>query len=495
MLLMPFLSFKVHVASNAEFHQIITLYFSCNYDLLKDDNIFPLCTFDSFSDLRLSMTISFDNFGLRLMQKQELPSSRQQTQRWYISEDSAGFHWWPLPIAIFAISAVIYAGAFSYDQGWLDEFTGNLTRIQFHDPDVLKGGCMAINHKMTWREMNNKAGKCSRGQYYDALHNDCFACAAPGAQDRIFGLNWDVQADCYNMMTFPDFRYTTHIYWNGASIDPSSGSVTLPKRPDNHTSINRCMVETRMRCIKQIGVIGASKSEFALAFKNEANIATFVSSAMDLITKYRLDGLHIADISGNDNSNNGDWKSNYGPTVVKYLAALRKGLNDLQSPNTPAYTLSWEELASAFDTSSTNSTSYKGCKQISDSSGLYRCFNSDIISSVDWINFQTFSRNPSVSLQSLLNSKTWMTSVPSTKFVFGTCSVSGANMCRGSANGKDELIIVAKAGSDLYKGVSLDSGTADIEANKGSSISAMGPLGAYGVLMPQRAPLQATAPL
>ncbi|KDO27065.1 hypothetical protein SPRG_07776 [Saprolegnia parasitica CBS 223.65] len=418
----------------------------------------------------------------------ELPSTKAEAKRWYISEDSAGFHWWPLPVALFAVGTLLYSGAFSYHEGWLDEFTGNLTRIQFNDPDVLQGGCMAINHKMTWRELRNKASKCSRGQFYDPLHNDCYQCSSPVAEDRIFALHWDASTECRNLLLQPDVRFATHIMWSAATLDPATGAIVKPAIPDASTRISRCMLEMRSRCIQQIAVIGGPSTSFASVLTSDAKIDAFVASVVAHVTKSKFDGVHIVDVGGNDKSNSGDWKTNYSPTAVKYMAALRKAL-DAAAVDAPRLTLSWEELASAFDTTS---KTYNGCKSASDASGTYRCFNPDIAGSVDFVSLELFGRHASVSLPSLMLAKPWAGALPSNKIVFNTCTAPSP-LCRGSVNGKDELAIAAKTGSDAFKGVSIASATADIEAHRGASISAMGPLGAYGVLMPQRAPQQPSA--
>ncbi|OQS00780.1 hypothetical protein ACHHYP_02704 [Achlya hypogyna] len=423
------------------------------------------------------------------MKGQELPATRAQAKRWYISEDSAGFHWWPLPIALFAISTLLYAGSFSYEQGWLDKFTGNLTRIQFHDPDVLQGGCMAINHKMTWRELRNKASKCARGSYFDPLHNDCYQCSAPMPQDRIFALYWNAETECRDLLLQPDLRFASHVLWTGAKLDTTTGEIVKPTLPADAMHVSRCMMEMRSRCIKQIAVIGGPGVSFATALNSDAKVDAFVASVVQHVTKFKLDGVHIADVGGNDATNGGDWKSNYSPLAVKYMKALRKAFDALTVPNVPALTLSWEEVASAFDATTTSAAGYKGCKQMSDDTGVYRCFNADIAASADFISFQVFGRHQSVELKSLMASKPWAEAVPATKLVINTCSAPSP-FCRGAPLAQNDLVSVAKACSDLYKGVGLASGTEDVVKNHGASVTAMGPMGAYGVLLPQRAPKQ-----
>ncbi|RHY22244.1 hypothetical protein DYB32_009554 [Aphanomyces invadans] len=113
-----------------------------------------------------------------------------------LSEESAGFHWWPLPIALTMVFSIFYMGNILYDSGWLDKLTGGLVSTQFHEENILTGGCAAINHAMTWRELSRKSRHCARGSYYDPLHNNCAGCIPLIPDDKFMAITWDTKTNC-----------------------------------------------------------------------------------------------------------------------------------------------------------------------------------------------------------------------------------------------------------------------------------------------------------
>ncbi|KAF0689277.1 Aste57867_19256 [Aphanomyces stellatus] len=386
-----------------------------------------------------------------------------------LSEESAGFHWWPLPIALSMVFAIFYMGNILYHSGWLDKLTGGLVSTQFNEENILTGGCGAINHAITWRELSRKAIHCSRGNFFDPLHNRCAACLPLTPDDKFLAVSWNTKVNCSKLVEESETRFISHVYWSFASVD-ASGAVVPPKDQQDNTALSKCMMQLRTRCIRQIGVIGdISASTSMFASLSDATIPTFVASAVKFATSYGLDGLNIADPTGNSAS--GKWAR--GDATVAYMKALRAGLDAAVLAGTPPYTLSWDEYPNAFD-KSTNATSCNGLNANS------RCFPAGLDAVVDTIQLQMGFRSTSTNLSAITGTN-WTAIIPrlNEKVMYGMCNYGSACVFTDK-----ELKQMAFDGTYIGKGAAIYSGNVDITTNGAKTLSTMGALGAYGILMP-----------
>ena len=103
---------------------------------------------------------------------------------------------------VIALGACAYSGSTLFRDGWIDKATGNLTKTQFHEDNILAGGCNAITGPSTWTQMERKLNTCSRDQYYDPLHNDCFQCVPFTTKEKIFAAYWETQDNCTKVCEF-----------------------------------------------------------------------------------------------------------------------------------------------------------------------------------------------------------------------------------------------------------------------------------------------------
>ncbi|RHZ32432.1 hypothetical protein DYB26_006956 [Aphanomyces astaci] len=375
-----------------------------------------------------------------------------------LSEDSAGFHWWPLPIALTMVFAIFYMGNVLYDSGWLDQLTGGLVSTQFNEENILTGGCAAINHAITWRELSRKARRCARGSFYDPLHNTCAGCIPFIADDKFMAVSWDTKTNCSKA------RDPIHVYWSFATVNAATGAVVAPVDQQDNTPLAKCMLQLRTRCIRQIGVIGdISAQDSTFAALDDANLPTFVSTATDW-----LDGINIADPTGNTAA--GAWTR--GPFMLKAMKALREGLDEAALPEEPRLTLSWDEYAAAFDTGKNNTTGGCGAKN-----PTVRCFPAGLDTVVDTIQLQMHRRPESLPVANI-TATNWTAIIPrlNEKIMYTFRNDVGLT--------PKDLTAIAFDGTYKAKGVALYSATEDVVTNKAATLRDMGAKGAYGILMP-----------
>ncbi|RHY55616.1 hypothetical protein DYB34_001528 [Aphanomyces astaci] len=340
-----------------------------------------------------------------------------------LSEDSAGFHWWPLPIALTMVFAIFYMGNILYDSGWLDKLTGGLVSTQFNEENILTGGCAAINHAITWRELSRKARRCARGSFYDPLHNTCAGCIPFIADDKFMAVSWDTKTNCSKA------RDPIHVYWSFATVNAATGAVVAPVDQQDNTPLAKCMLQLRT---------------------------------------LKLDGLNIADPTGNTAA--GAWTR--GPFMLKAMKALREGLDEAALPEEPRLTLSWDEYAAAFDTGKNNTTGGCGAKN-----PTVRCFPTGLDTIVDTIQLQ-MHRRPETLPVANITATNWTAIIPrlNEKIMYTFRSDVGLT--------PKDLMAIAFDGTFKAKGAALYSATEDVAMNKAAALRDMGAKGAYGILMP-----------
>ncbi|CAK4772437.1 unnamed protein product [Aphanomyces euteiches] len=402
---------------------------------------------------------------------QNLPRVHRPGGKISLSQESEGFHWWPLPIALSIVFAIFYMGNILYDSGWLDKLTGGLVSTQFHEENILVGGCAAINHALTWRELSRKSAHCSRESYFDPLHNTCAGCIPFTGDDKFMAVTWDPNTNCSKLVEESETRYISHVYWTGATID-ATGAVVPPKDVQDNTPLSKCMTQLRTRCIRQIGVIGDfSAKDNIFAKLDSSNIATFAASAASYVKSRNLDGLNIADPSANSGTT--PWPR--AQTTIDYMMALRKALDDAVKTNEPRYTLSWDEYASAFIQA--NATiSVTGCKGANS-----RCFSQSMAPLVDTIQLQMNTRPSNVNVSSITGTN-WTAIIPrlNEKIMYAYCNAPGCSFTAA------EVTSIAFDGTYKAKGAAIYSGTVDVVTNKAKMLTTIGEMGAYGVLMPMQ---------
>ncbi|RHY34580.1 hypothetical protein DYB32_000848 [Aphanomyces invadans] len=175
--------------------------------------------------------------------------------------------------------------------------------------------------------------------------------------------------------------------------------------------------------------------------------------------RYGFDGVDIDDETANMIINKGKWKDYHGQTVVDYLTALRKGLDQAQLPDEPRYILSWDEFPQSWTKTD--------CELYNYDDGWHRCWEPRIADIVDFINimfynmygFPTFG-NPFLDLMATHLPALVLPAIKDPKkIILGACS-----------------------------GTMLWSATIDILHENSSCLRRMGRTGNYGVKMPFRAP-------
>ncbi|KAH9159651.1 hypothetical protein LEN26_002228 [Aphanomyces euteiches] len=192
-------------------------------------------------------------------------------------------HMWPLVIGVLFLGGVSIAIATLVKTYAIDPYYGNWTLAQYREDNLVHEDCKAVERPVLWHELHRKIKTCRRHEYYDPLHNDCQACPASGPNTKIFAAFWESQSNCQRLVADASNRYITHVIWSFA--EPLEDGTIKPKLQfwsDQH--IKDCILQLRMRCIKQIVAIGgASFRQRFLTLKDPPSLARFKTSAMQLV--------------------------------------------------------------------------------------------------------------------------------------------------------------------------------------------------------------------
>ncbi|KAF0690336.1 Aste57867_18267 [Aphanomyces stellatus] len=398
-------------------------------------------------------------------------------------------HIWPLIFGLIFIAGASFGVSKIVKAGWIDPDYGNMTYVQYKELNVLGEGCSAVEKPVVWHELKRKLKSCKRHEYYDPLHNDCQTCPAAKPDDKIFAVFWETQNDCQRLVGDPSIRYVTHVMWSFAEPFPN-GTINTKLQFWDDEHVRDCILQLRMRCIKNIiAVGGASFRERFLTLKDPENLERFKKSAVELVLKYDYDGIDVDDETGNMVATKGDWLASHGPTVEKYLKALRDGMDAAQRPGEPRYLLSWDEFPYAWDPINRANKDYPGCVRFTEGEdGWHRCYNPAISALVDFVNVMFYNINGGAGVYKAVIDDTLPKKaaavIPLDKIVVGACC--GMGCVTDQPAGQE--VFNAGNGSAFYKGTMLWSGTIDILYENSSTITRMGRAGNYGVKMPFRAP-------
>ncbi|KAH9146213.1 hypothetical protein AeRB84_009885 [Aphanomyces euteiches] len=377
-------------------------------------------------------------------------------------------HMWPLVIGVLFLGGVSMAIATLVKTYAIDPCYGNWTLAQYREDNLVHEDCKAVERP-------------------DPLHNDCQACPASGPDTKIFAAFWESQSNCQRLVADASNRYITHVIWSFA--EPLEDGTVKPKLQfwrDQH--IKDCILQLRMRCIKQIVAIGgASFRERFLTLKDPPSLARFKTSAMQLVQEYDFDGIDIDDETANMKATDKNWTKNHAPTVLNYLHALREGFETIQKPDEPKYLLSWDEFPFAWDIAVNEGD--VGCENYDGDEGWHRCFEPRITSLVDFVNIMFYNINGSsdelyVRMMNTTLPNVVTTMLPTNKIVLGVCAGSGC--VKEQPKGQD--VYNAGNGSAHYGGTMLWSATIDILYENATAINRMGRAGSYGVKLPFRSP-------
>ncbi|KAG9413036.1 hypothetical protein AC1031_016054 [Aphanomyces cochlioides] len=287
----------------------------------------------------LASSIDFAYRGSQFGAEPPRREAREQPQQPTHVEDDEPLslrHMWPLVIGgniHFSSSVDIATLVKTYA---IDPYYGNWTLAQYIEDNLVHEDCKAVERPVLWHELHRKIKRCRRHEYYDPLHNDCQVCPAPGSDTKIFAAFWESQSNCQRLVADASNRYITHVIWSFA--EPLEDGTVKPKLQfwsDQH--IKDCILQLRMRCIKQIVTIGgASFRERFLALKDPPSLARFKTSAMQLVQEYDFDGIDIDDETANMKATDKNWTKNHAPTVLNYLHALREGPFNLRDRSSDA---------------------------------------------------------------------------------------------------------------------------------------------------------------
>ncbi|ETW09736.1 hypothetical protein H310_00225 [Aphanomyces invadans] len=410
-------------------------------------------------------------------------------QEKFMASDEVSFthtcrHIWPVIFGLVFLATSSYGVGFLVKTYEVDPSYGNVTMSVFREEQVLGEQCRAVDHAVPWKELSRKIRQCRRFEYYDPMHNDCQACPAPQPTDKVFAVFWETQSNCQHLVGDPNIRFVTHVMWSFSTLrDDGSVEQKLQYWDDNH--IMDCIAQLRMRCIKSIVALGgADNRNMFFGLRQPENLQRFVSSAVTLVKKYGFDGVDIDDETANMIINKGKWKDYHGQTVVDYLTALRKGLDQAQLPDEPRYILSWDEFPQSWTKSD--------CELYNYDDGWHRCWEPRIADIVDFINimfynmygFPTFG-NPFLDLMATHLPALVLPAIKDPKkIILGACSGQGCVLPQPDG----QEVMNAGNGSAFYGGTMLWSATIDILHENSSCLRRMGRTGNYGVKMPFRAP-------
>ncbi|ETW09737.1 hypothetical protein H310_00226 [Aphanomyces invadans] len=399
-------------------------------------------------------------------------------------------HIWPLVFAFVFLGGTSFGISVVVKKYEIDPLYGNWTMAQYKEDTVLGERCQAVDHDMPWRELKRKLLGCRRGQYYDPLHDDCAECPAESPNDKVFSVFWETQSNCQHLVANPNTRFVTHVMWS--FVEPAEdGAVPLQFQYWSQEHIKDCILQLRMRCIKNLVAIGgASARERFLGLKDPANLKRFKESSMKVIKEFGFDGIDVDDETGNMRGTHQDWLKYHGPVAVSYLQALRQGLDEIQQPTEPRYILSWDEFPSSWDPPNATNKDYPGCIIHEEGQdGWHRCYDPRITDFVDMVNVMFYNINGGnwvyeVVMKDTLPMKATKV-IPTNKLILGACSGMGCVLEQPAG----QEVFNAGNGSAYYKGTMLWSGTIDILFENSSCMSRMGRAGNYGVKMPFRSPL------
>ncbi|EQC25031.1 hypothetical protein SDRG_17078 [Saprolegnia diclina VS20] len=293
-------------------------------------------------------------------------------------------HAWPLLLGLAMLAGVSYGFAGLVQTYCLDE---PLHSSAYAEENVLGESCLAVHHEIPWRELERKVRKCHRHEYYDPMHDDCQTCPAATPNDRVFAVFWETQKDCAMLVNDPSTRYVTHVYWAFATVD-EKGNVAQSLQYWDDAAIMHCMAQLRMRCIKQLVSIGGADSRHSFFSLQEPKaLGRFLQSSIDVVKKFDFDGIDMDDETGNSHEARNDWLKNQSPTVLKYLAGLRDGMEAIRKPTEPKYLLTWDEFPTSYDQPAPG---YAGCSQVYEG-GWRRCIPNEIKDLVDWVNIMYYN--------------------------------------------------------------------------------------------------------
>ncbi|EQC39589.1 hypothetical protein SDRG_03023 [Saprolegnia diclina VS20] len=313
-------------------------------------------------------------------------------------------------------------------------------------------------------------GSCpNRGTHL--VGNSCVSCPAP---KKTFGVFWESQVDCSSFASSSAAAYVTHIYWSFALIDAASGTVSSSFQGSDAT-LKACLAQTRAKCIKNyISIGGATMRQTFVALNSTAQIATFASTAAQVVQKFGFDGVDIDDESGNLLAA-GDWKANVAPSVVAYLTALKTQLGSLPRAATePAYQITWDEFPTSLNPDCNTPTG-----------DFQRCFDPRIAGIVDHVNLMMYNAASSTDYDTYLTTTTptlWTKTVNPMQIILGGCvgPVGTLGGCAfGAAPTSTQLSAYASQGAAQYGGAMLWTASADMTTNQGATLVAMGKAGGY----------------
>ncbi|CAK4628853.1 hypothetical protein LEN26_002226 [Aphanomyces euteiches] len=396
-------------------------------------------------------------------------------------------HSWPLIFGIAYLLALFYGFLTMVKTYEIDPTYGNWTLLQYQEDNLLGERCPAVDHGVAWKELKRKLLRCRRGQYYDPAHNTCFDCPADTPDTKVFNVFWETQSNCQHLVGNENLRFITHVMWSFIEL-ADDGSVPPRFQYWSQEHIKDCILQLRMRCIKNLVALGgASNRDKFLGLKDPANLQRFKDSAMKVVEEFGFDGIDVDDETGNMIGTKQDWLKNQAPTVVTYLQALRTGLDTIRKPDEPRLILSWDEFPSSWDPPEPNNTNYPGCIIYQDGEdGWHRCYEPKISDIVDMVNVMIYNVNGGDWVYQTIMQKTlpeWASAaVPKNKLVLGACSGMGCVMSQPAG----QEVFNAGNGSAFYRGTMLWSGTIDILYENSSCLSRMGRAGNYGVKLPFR---------
>ncbi|KAF0685780.1 Aste57867_22388 [Aphanomyces stellatus] len=397
-------------------------------------------------------------------------------------------HMWPVLLAVGFLCSVSWGIGTIVKAYVVDPSYGNWTLAQYKEANIVGERCPAVDHASKWKQLKRKLLQCRRGQYYDPMHDDCYACPAATPNDRVFSVFWETQSDCTHLVKNEHSRYVTHVIWS--FLEPlDDGTIPNQFQFWSQEHIKDCMLQLRMRCIKNMVAIGgASARKQFLTLNDPGNLARFKQSALDILLEFGLDGIDVDDETGNMIGTHQNWTKYHAPVVVNYLQALRNGMDKMQKPDEPRYILSWDEFPFAWDEPHPERTTYPGCIMFEENQdGWHRCYEPKISNIVEVVNVMMYNVNGGDWVYEEIMTKTlplyasrW---VPPHKLILGACSGVGCVLSQP----RGQEVFHAGNGSAYYGGTMLWSGTIDILYENSSCLGRMGRAGNYGVKMPFRA--------
>ncbi|KAH9117169.1 hypothetical protein AeMF1_009008 [Aphanomyces euteiches] len=182
-------------------------------------------------------------------------------------------HMWPLVIGVLFLGGVSIAIATLVKTYAIDPYYGNWTLAQYREDNLVHEDCKAVERPVLWHELHRKIKTCRRHEIHSTMtvkHAQRLV-RTPRSLPRSRSRNPTAN------------EYITHVIWSFA--EPLEDGTIKPKLQfwsDQH--IKDCILQLRMRCIKQIVAIGgASFRQRFLTLKDPPSLACFKTSAMQLV--------------------------------------------------------------------------------------------------------------------------------------------------------------------------------------------------------------------